>query len=83
MKNRNTRKRNKTVKKKEADIATFKLIINNQGQFIVEKSLYPKEKINVHFKKENSGLVSSFIRESNIKFDELTEIYELLLQELS
>jgi len=76
-------KNNKRRKKTEADLATFKLIINNTGQFIVEKSLYPKDKINLHFKKENSGIVTAMLRESETKFDEITNLYEILLKELS
>jgi hypothetical protein len=76
-------KNNKRRKKTEADLATFKLIINNTGQFIVEKSLYPKDKINLHFKKENSGIVTAMLRESETKFDEITDLYEILLKELS
>lgn len=76
-------KNNKRRKKTEADLATFKLIINNTGQFIVEKSLYPKDKINLHFKKENSGIVNAMLRESETKFDEITDLYEILLKELS
>ena len=76
-------KNNKRRKKTEADLATFKLIINNTGKFIVEKSLYPKDKINLHFKKENSGIVTAMLRESETKFDEITDLYEILLKELS
>jgi len=76
-------KNNKRRKKTEVDLATFKLIINNTGQFIVEKSLYPKDKINLHFKKENSGIVTAMLRESETKFDEITDLYEILLKELS
>jgi hypothetical protein len=74
---------NKRRKKTEADLATFKLIINNTGQFIVEQSLYPKDKINLHFRKENAGLISAMLRESKIKFDNIKDIYEILLKELS
>jgi len=76
-------KATKRVKKKEADLAIFKLIINNQGQFITEKSLYPKNKINLHFKKENSGIISALLRESETRFDMLTELYESILKKLS
>lgn len=76
-------KNSKRRKKTEADLATFKLIINNTGQFIVEKSLYPKDKVNLHFKKENAGLVSAMLRESETKFDDITELYEILLRELT
>ena len=34
----------KRVKRKEADLMGFKLIINNQGQFITELKTYPKDK---------------------------------------
>lgn len=83
MKNRVLKKSKKRTKTTEADLATFKLIINNQGQFIVEKSLYPRDKINFHFKRENAGLVSAMLRESEIKFDDMTSIYEILLKELA
>jgi uncharacterized protein (DUF2252 family) len=76
-------KATKRVKKKEADLAIFKLIINNQGQFITEKSLYPRDKINLHFKKENSGIISAILRESEARFDMLTEVYETILKKLS
>lgn len=76
-------KNNKRRKKTEADLATFKLIINNTGQFIVEKSLYPKDKINLHFKKENSGIVTAMLRESETKFDDITDLYETLLKQLT
>lgn len=76
--------KNKTRRKRtEADLACFKLIINNQGQFVIEKSLYPKDKINLHFKKENAGLIHAMLRESNTRFDSLTELYELLLKDLT
>jgi hypothetical protein len=73
----------KRVKKTEADIATFKLIINNKGQFIVEQSLYPLSKIDLHFKKENKGLVHAMIRESRTHFDILHDFLEKLMKQLS
>jgi|TARA_R110000803_G_scaffold51276_4_gene106094 hypothetical protein len=73
----------KRVKKTEADIATFKLIINNQGQFIVEQSLYPLSKINLHFKKDNAGLVHAMIRESRTHFDNLHEFLEKLMKQVA
>ena len=75
-------KGNKKVKKTEADLAIFKLLINNKGQFITEKSLYPKSKINLHFKKENAGIISALLRESETNFDMLTELYESILKKL-
>ena len=43
--------KSKRVKRKEAEIMGFKLIINNQGQFITEIKNYPMDKINLHFHK--------------------------------
>ena len=83
MKNRVLKKNSKKVKKNEADLATFKLIINNQGQFIVEKSLYPRVKISFHFKRVNAGLISAMLRESETKFDDITDLYETLLKQLT
>ena len=40
----------------------FKLIINNQGQFITELKTYPMDKIPLHFKKENAGVIASMLR---------------------
>ena len=55
--------KSKRVKRKEADLMGFKLIINNQGQFITELKSYPMEKIPLHFKKENSGVIIAMLRE--------------------
>ena len=46
------------VKRKEAELMGFKLIINNQGQFITEIKSYPIDKIPLHFKKENAGVIN-------------------------
>ena len=54
----------------------FKLIINNQGQFITELSKYPLDKVHLHFKKENAGVIKALLKECNAKFDMLTEDLE-------
>jgi len=43
--------KSKRTKKKEADLMGFKLIINNQGQFISEFNNFPMDKIPLYFKK--------------------------------
>ena len=53
MKTNRKLKQKKRTKRKEAHLMGFKLIINNQGQFITELSKYPLDKIHLHFKKEN------------------------------
>jgi len=72
----------KRVKKTEADIATFKLIINNKGQFIVEQSLYPLSKIDLHFKKENAGVIKALLRECDAKFSILSEDLEKIASDV-
>ena len=37
--------KHKRVKRKEADLMGFKLIINNQGHFITELKTYPVERV--------------------------------------
>jgi len=71
------------VKKTEADLAIFKLIINNQGKFILEKSMYPRDKIFLHFKKENSGLINAMLRECDFRFDELNNCLETIVKKVS
>ncbi len=61
----------------------FKLIINNQGQFITELSKYPLDKIHLHFKKENAGVIKALLRECNAKFDLLTEDLEKIASDVS
>ena len=61
----------------------FKLIINNQGQFITELSKYPLDKIHLHFKKENAGVIKALLRECNDKFDLLTEDLEKIASDVS
>jgi hypothetical protein len=71
------------VKKTEADLAVFKLIINNQGKFIIEKSMYPRNKIFVHFKKENSGLINAMLRECEVNFEQLNNSLEDIAKKLA
>ena len=49
----------------------FKLIINNQGQFISELKTFPMDKIRVYFKKENAGVIQAMLRECKTNFTEL------------
>lgn len=71
------------VKKTEADLAIFKLIINNQGKFILEKSMYPRDKIFLHFKKENSGLINAMLRECEVNFEQLNNCLEDIAKKLA
>jgi hypothetical protein len=81
-KHRKIKKTSKKVSKKEATIANFKLLINNQGQFITEQSLYPIDKVNLHFKKQNSGIVNAMLREAKVKFDDLHFLLERICKYL-
>ena len=63
--------KSKRTKKKEADLMGFKLIINNQGQFISELKNFPMDKIPVYFKKENAGVIQAMLRECKTNFTEL------------
>ncbi len=71
----------KRVKRKEADLMGFKLIINNQGQFITELKTYPMDKIPLHFKKENAGVITSMLRECKTNFTELHDYLEKVAQD--
>ena len=42
-------KSKKRVKRKEAELMGFKLLINNQGQFVTEIKNYPMDKISFTF----------------------------------
>jgi len=83
MKTNQRLKQKKRVKRKEAHLMGFKLIINNQGQFITELSKYPLDKIHLHFKKENAGVIKALLRECNAKFDLLTEDLEKIASDVS
>jgi hypothetical protein len=80
---RKIKKTSKRVKRKEADLAVFKLIINNQGQFITEQSLYPVDKVHLHFKKQNSGIVNAMLREVKVKFDDMHILLEKIARYLA
>ncbi len=60
----------------------FKLIINNQGQFITELSKYPLDKVHLHFKKENAGVIKALLKECNAKFDMLTADLEKIASDV-
>ena len=49
----------KRVKRKEADLMGFKLIINNQGQFITELKTYPMDKIQIQLIREKAGEIAT------------------------
>ena len=75
-------KQKKRVKRKEAELMGFKLIINNQGQFITEFKKYPNDKIPLHFKKENAGVIAAMLRECNANFTELHEQLEKIARDV-
>jgi hypothetical protein len=82
MKTNRKLKQKKRVKRKEAHLMGFKLIINNQGQFITELSKYPLDKVHLHFKKENAGVIKALLKECNAKFDMLTEDLEKIASDV-
>tara|TARA_Y100000385_G_scaffold29770_1_gene27995 strand:- start:389 stop:646 length:258 start_codon:yes stop_codon:yes gene_type:complete len=75
-------KQKKRVKRKEAYLMSFKLLINNQGQFITELSKYPMDKIGKHFKKENAGVIKALLRECDTKFSMLSEDLEKIASDV-
>ncbi len=60
----------------------FKLIINKQGQFITELSKYPMDKISLHFKKQNAGVIKALLRECDAKFTMLSEDLEKIASDV-
>jgi len=82
MKTNRKLKQKKRVKRKEAHLMGFKLIINNQGQFITELSKYPLDKIYLHFKKENAGVIKALLKECDAKFGMLTEDLEKIASDV-
>ena len=70
------------VKRKEAELMGFKLIINNQGQFITEIKNYPVDKIPLHFKKENAGVINAMLRECKANFSELSDDLEKIARDV-
>ena len=75
-------KQKKRVRRKEAHLMSFKLLINNQGQFITELSKYPMDKITSHFKKENAGVIKALLRECDSKFSMLSEDLEKIASDV-
>tara|TARA_R110002012_G_scaffold43608_2_gene118096 strand:+ start:302 stop:559 length:258 start_codon:yes stop_codon:yes gene_type:complete len=82
MKTNRKLKQKKRVKRKEAHLMGFKLIINNQGQFITELSKYPLDKVHLHFKKENAGVIKALLRECDAKFSMLSEDLEKIASDV-
>jgi len=82
MKTNRKLKQKKRVKRKEAHLMGFKLIINNQGQFITELSKYPLDKVHLHFKKENAGVIKALLRECDAKFNMLSEDLEKIASDV-
>ena len=74
--------KSKRTKKKEADLMGFKLIINNQGQFISELKTFPMDKIPVYFKKENAGVIQAMLRECKTNFTELHTYLEKVARDV-
>jgi len=82
MKTNRKLKQKKRTKRKEAHLMGFKLIINNQGQFITELSKYPLDKVHLHFKKENAGVIKALLRECDAKFNMLSEDLEKIASDV-
>ena len=78
MKQNRKLKSKKRVKRKEAELMGFKLIINNQGQFITEIKNYPLDKVTTHFHKNNAGVITAMLRECKTNFTDLTDELEKL-----
>ena len=74
--------KSKRTKKKEADLMGFKLIINNQGQFISELKTFPMDKIPVYFKKENAGVIQAMLRECKTNFTDLHTYLEKIARDV-
>ena len=75
-------KQMKRVRRKEAHLLSFKLLINNQGQFITELSKYPMDKITTHFKKENAGVIKALLKECDTNFTSLSEDLEKIASDV-
>ena len=75
-------KSKKRVKRKEAELMGFKLLINNQGQFVTEIKNYPMDKINLHFHKSNAGVITALLRECKTNFSELSEGLEKIAKDV-
>ena len=75
-------KSKKRVKRKEAELMGFKLLINNQGQFVTEIKNYTMDKINLHFHKNNAGVITALLRECKTNFSELSEDLEKIAKDV-
>ena len=73
MKQNRKLKSKKRVKRKEAELMGFKLIINNQGQFITEIKTYPLAKVTTHFHNTNACVITAMLRECKTNFNDLTD----------
>ena len=82
MKQNRKLKSKKRVKRKEAELMGFKLIINNQGQFITEIKNYPLDKVTTHFRKNNSGVIKAMLRECKTNFTDLTDELEKIARDV-
>jgi len=75
-------RKSKRTKKKEADLMGFKLIINNQGQFVSELKTFPMDKIPLYFKRENAGVIQAMLRECKTNFTELHTTLEKIARDV-
>ena len=82
MKQNRKLKSKKRVKRKEAELMGFKLIINNQGQFITEIKNYPMDKVTTHFHKNNAGVITAMHRECKTNFTDLTDELEKIARDV-
>ena len=83
MKQNRKLKSKKRVKRKEAELMGFKLIINNQGQFITEIKNYPMDKVDLHFHKNNAGVITAMLRECKTNFTDLSEELEKIARDVT
>ena len=74
--------KSKRTKEKEAYLMGFKLIINNQGQFISELKTFPMDKIPIYFKKENAGVIQAMLRECKTNFTDLHTYLEKIARDV-
>ena len=44
--------------------------------------MYPLNKIELHFKKENSGLINSMLRECNMEFERLSDFLDQIVKKI-
>ena len=53
-----------------------------RDRFITELSKYPLDKIHLHFKKENAGVIKALLKECDAKFGMLTEDLEKIASDV-